>query len=931
MVNPLIKIKLENNKIKEVEKLIKNSGENIILVVGSELKLDKKFFQEVKKIESKYKKHIKIETADEKIQDLVTANGLEVYDPFFHKTEKAVIDVVPLKSEIKEESYFTRQQIKDLADNKEKQKELKNDELISSQSKQDFAEEKLPADLYQRKPLIIQHKNKTIWVIVGVIMIIGLVIGYITYFMPSVNIYLTFQRYNSDFHFTVNANTGIAAPMVNNNQIISLPGEILTSEKNITLSFPASTKTAVQQKAKGILTIYNAYSSNPQILVAGTRVMAPNGKIYLLDNRVTIPGAQIVNGNIQPSSLDVAITASGPGESYNIRPVTGWKIPGFEGGPKYDAFYGQNKNDISGGFSGIKTVPSNSDIQNATSSAIKQLQDLLNAQTSILVLPQFKLLPQAQYFKLETINVNTSTNENNEFTVFAQAKMQSLVFRESDLQQVIINTTKNDLIKNQNWSLTDRVLIKENINQSEILALSSLNLPGIDLEDNYSRSLLNNSYGHLIGYTTLVSKDDLIQNPNLNIEDRIGRLGLEQSYDYYLRGIDGKDVYNRNVVGKSQNKILSVQPQAGDSIDTFIDSDLQNFIYDDLQKTLKNLNRDKGIVIALNPQNGEVLSLVSLPVFDLNNLTTGFTDPSKPFFNRAISGLYSPGSTVKPLDALAILANNIISPDKQIYAPSYITIPNPYYPDKPSIYHDWKPHGWVDLKKAIAVSSDIYFYETVGGYQNQVGLGINKLVNWWEKFGFNNKTGIDLPLEQEGFLPNPLWKQAKIGEPWRIGDTYNVSIGQGDLLVTPIELINYISAIANGGILYQPRIMKDIKDINGNIILSSNPKILADLRTDIKNYLPIVREGMLDSTQKPYGLAYLLHDLPIQVAVKTGTAQIENNQKINAIFTGFAPYNNPQIAVLILIENAKQGSINTLPLAKDIFLWYYQNRLSKNK
>ena len=199
---------------------------------------------------------------------------------------------------------------------------------------------------------------------------------------------------------------------------------------------------------------------------------------------------------------------------------------------------------------------------------------------------------------------------------------------------------------------------------------------------------------------------------------------------------------------------------------------------------------------------------------------------------------------------------------------------------------------------------------------------------WWHNFGLDEKTNIDLIGEDTGFLPDPAWKERVKGEPWRLGDTFNVSIGQGDFSVTPIELLNYINAVANGGKLFQPRVMDEIKNAKGEIILKNELAVLRDLSAEIGSALAEVRKGMREGATQTFGTSYLLHDLPISVAAKTGSAQVSNNTKTNAFFIGFAPYNDPKIAILILVENAREGSLNVVPVARDVFLWYYNNRIN---
>lgn len=481
-----------------------------------------------------------------------------------------------------------------------------------------------------------------------------------------------------------------------------------------------------------------------------------------------------------------------------------------------------------------------------------------------------------------------------------------------------------NLLDSVNLENADSVSLPVNLSEEEAEKIKNLNLNSLRVTNGFEREYVEPQiFSHLTGYIGLTDKKDLENGFSLN--DVIGKSGLEKYYDKELRGKNGKIIYYRNAKGEIiDNKFLN-DAQSGYSVKTTIDSELQTFFYNRLKNKLNEAGALNGVGIALNPKNGEILSLISLPGFDSNNISDKILNsPSKPFFNRAISGLYAPGSTIKPLVALAALKENIVRPKDKIFSPGYLEIPNPYYPDQPSRFLDWKPHGWVDLYSAIARSSNVYFYEIGGGFGDQKGLGIEKLKEYWQKFGFNEKTGIDLPGEANGFLPDP--EQKKNGDLWRIGDTYNVTIGQGDLLTTPMEIIAYIAGIANNGKIYRPSIMKNIVDLNDNLIRQNEPQLIKDL-SDLSAYIPEVQKGMADVVNKDYGTAYLLSDLPFKVAGKTGTAQIKQNTKINAFFVGYAPLDDPQIAILILVEEAKEGSSNAVPIAKEVFKWYHENRL----
>lgn len=486
-------------------------------------------------------------------------------------------------------------------------------------------------------------------------------------------------------------------------------------------------------------------------------------------------------------------------------------------------------------------------------------------------------------------------------------------------------------IEEKDWGVSDRLLLSENATHDELVALSAENLPGVDIEPSFTRvQEVPFAFAHILGYTGLVNADDIAKDPTLTIDDEIGRAGLEAYYDEYLRGKNGEELFYRNAQGKLEEKKSANAPVPGDMLETYIDKDLQAYMYDRLGQGLADLGRNAGAAIALNPQNGEVLGLVSYPSFDASDIAASLSAPHNPFFNRAVSGLYNPGSTIKPLDASAVLTEGVIDTKKQIFSKGYIELPNPYDPEHPSRFLDWRPNGWVDVHTALAKSSNIYFYETVGGFEGQQGIGIEKLKEWWQRFGLDKPTGIDLAGEQKGFLPDPAWKEKVKGEPWRIGDTYNVAIGQGDFSITPIELIDYIAAVANGGTVYEPRIVRDIKDQSGAIVVSmATPQVNEDLTGLIGAVLPDVRQGMREVVSESFGTAHSLSLLPFKAAAKTGTAQIDNNTKTNAFFVGFAPYDDPQIALMVLVENAKEGSVNTIPIAKDILLWYYEHRLKQ--
>jgi len=461
-------------------------------------------------------------------------------------------------------------------------------------------------------------------------------------------------------------------------------------------------------------------------------------------------------------------------------------------------------------------------------------------------------------------------------------------------------------------SITDAVL-KRDITREQVIEIETLNTKSLIVENDFVRNYGNPAFSHVIGYVNLVNSEDLIADEDLALNDLIGQAGLEAFYDDYLRGENGSITIYRDAKGDLERIQRTREPIAGGELHTTIDSDLQKYFYNRMIQGLTSLGRSSGVGLAINPKNGEVLALMSFPSYDANNISEYLDNPNMPLFNRAVSGLYSPGSTIKPVHAVAALNENVIDPNTQILSTGYIEIPNPFNPENPSRFVDWKAHGWVDLREALAVSSNVYFYVVSGGFENRVGVGIEKLREYWQKFGLGDSTGIDLPGEALGFLPSPEEKEDRTGSIWRVGDTYNVAIGQGDLRTTPLELLNSTAAIAEG------------RAFELHIAKTEEVKNLIDI-SDITDTLSDVRGGMEDAVRRDYGTAKLLADLPIRVAAKTGSAQTTGNTKTNALFIGYAPAENPEIAVLVLIEDAREGSLNAVPIARDIFEWYYENK-----
>lgn len=505
-----------------------------------------------------------------------------------------------------------------------------------------------------------------------------------------------------------------------------------------------------------------------------------------------------------------------------------------------------------------------------------------------------------------------------------------------------------DIIEQNYDDLKDKIFkqeinlvpISRNLTHQKVILLETRihDLTGFEIKKSSFREYKDGlSFAHLIGYTGKITIEELKENPKIYSSfDYLGRNGLEKSYEEVLRKNPGRLKIKRDALGRHLSKETISLPESGKSLVLYLDSDLQIKIEQELQNTLSKIGAKKAVGIALNPQNGGVLSLVSLPSFD-NNLFSKGSDPEalsallkdkeEPLFNRVISGQYAVGSTIKPLIAAAALEEKIISPDKLIDDNlGYIEIPHKYNPEIKYIFRDWRPHGWVDLRKAIAQSCNVYFYTVGGGYKNQKGLGPTKIKKYLELFGWTDKTGIDLPNESRGFVPSPDWKKKMKEENWWDGDTYNLSIGQGDIMITPLEVASSFVAIANGGTLYKPKVVKEIVDSEKKVVEEIKPEILRKDFIDPNN-LKIVREGMRKAVtgyNAPYASAVLLNSLPVSAAAKTGTAQTPIANHYHNWVTVFAPYENPEIVLTIMIENVPRIQAAVLPVAKNVLEWYFK-------
>lgn len=474
--------------------------------------------------------------------------------------------------------------------------------------------------------------------------------------------------------------------------------------------------------------------------------------------------------------------------------------------------------------------------------------------------------------------------------------------------------------------------------EAMLFNLSAQDMPGIVLSTKDQRQYLTDgvlSLSHILGYTGKVSDTDLERyGKDYTPIDYIGKAGVENSWESALKGSSGASKIEVDALGNAK-KVLSEQPAVdGSDLELSIDYDLQKKSEEILAARLKEAKIDgKAVVIIMDPNNGEILTLISLPSYDNNLFAKGITtdeynqlanSPDKPLFDRSISGEYPSGSTVKMVVAAGALQEGVITEHTTVNSTGGIHVGQWFYPD-------WLAggHGITDVRKALAWSVNTFFYMIGGGYQNFVGLGVDRLDKYMLLFGLGMETGIDLPNESPGFVPSKAWKEQVRGETWYVGDTYHLAIGQGDLLVTPLQDANWTAVFANHGTLYQPHVVKAVLTNNDQTVTPVQPKIIRQNMVDPYN-IEVVRQGMRQAVTS--GSATKLQNLPVEAAAKTGTAQwsADPSSVPHAWFTCFAPYQNPQVVVTVLIEQGIEGSQISLNVADDILQYYFAREKNPN-
>jgi len=473
-----------------------------------------------------------------------------------------------------------------------------------------------------------------------------------------------------------------------------------------------------------------------------------------------------------------------------------------------------------------------------------------------------------------------------------------------DVEEIVASSTENEVVIAKDINYNTLVLINSNL----------MDLPGFSLKNVDIREYkLDNVFSHVLGYHRVSGENQ----------------GLEFTYNDELSPVLGERKTERDVYGNILSEEIVSLPEPGNSLVLYLDSALQEKLYNTMKFYMNNVPVRTGVAVAQDPKTGGVLAMASFPDYNNNLFSEGISaedwdslinDPNNPFLNRVISGKYATGSIIKPLIAAAALQEGVISVLDNIFCDGSIVVDNPWFEDKPWVFHDWMIHGWTDVRKAIAESCNVFFYTIGGGFGDIEGLGIDGIKQYLDYFGWESLTGIDLPGEIEGFVPSREWKQETLETIWMPGDTYNLSIGQGFLGVTPLEINNSFVSLINGGQLLKPRLVKQVITEDKKVLENYGIEVIGELPINEDN-LNVVMQGMKGTVE--YGTASTLNSLPVSAGAKTGTAQAAKDGYYHNWITVFAPYEDPEIVITLMVENVQELYTVVLPTARDVLQWYF--------
>lgn len=506
-------------------------------------------------------------------------------------------------------------------------------------------------------------------------------------------------------------------------------------------------------------------------------------------------------------------------------------------------------------------------------------------------------------------------NESNYVALFYPFEQQYLPSEDTieQLNKILKRDIKPSIDKG--WRYGRVVKIADNLTLDEVFRIQEkkLFLPGITVVKEPKRTYFNSiENAPITGYVGEVRADELetLETDGYKAGDFIGRGGIEQSYDKYLRGIDGGLDLEVNAKGQHQKAFSYRAPQIGNSVYLTIDDDLQKVAYDALTKTTTG----KGAAVVIDVRNGAVKALVSCPSYDTNKVFTGeyrkyLKDKKLPLFNRAIQALYPPGSTFKIITFIAAMEHLHLNPNHTEECKGKFELG-----DRVFACSSKAGHGRINLIRAMTVSCNIYFY------QLGLDLGVRVLEEYAKLFHLGEPTGIDIPSEKKGFVPTPEWKKAKMKMIWLKGDTVIFAIGQGALWVTPLQMATTMAAVANRGIYYKPYLVEKVVDAeNNNTLYTHSPETKEAINVS-SNTWEQLNKALTNVVEEGTAVRTKLKD--IKIAAKTGTAQNPHGED-HAWVVAYAPADNPEIALAVIVENGGSGGVISVPVAREIFKKYF--------
>jgi len=475
------------------------------------------------------------------------------------------------------------------------------------------------------------------------------------------------------------------------------------------------------------------------------------------------------------------------------------------------------------------------------------------------------------------------------------------------------------------------VVLKPDVDRNVLAAVEvhRYDLPGVEVQVKPTRNYVySQSAAHLLGYIGEINAAELDSGryPDLRSGDLIGKFGAERTFDRYLRGKSGGRQVEVNATGQVVRVLNTVPAQPGNNVVLTIDIDVQ-------RKAEELLEGVTGAAVAIEPRTGQVLALASSPAFDQNAFVSGLThdqwrsfthDLQKPLTNRALQGEYPPASTYKIITAIAGLEEGVIDEHTEHFCPGFLRFGR-------RDYRCWKRagHGKVNVVDAIAESCDVFFYH-VG-----LAIGVDRLAWYAKAAGLGSRTGINLAHEAAGLIPTADWKLRRFKEPWQEGENLSIAIGQGFNLTTPLQLVVMAATVANGGTRFHPQILKEVLSAQGGVVHRSEPVVDGKLPVSAKT-MALVREGLREVVNSDRGTARGSMVPELEISGKTGTAQVISRKegeeegdvpvpdrlKAHALFVAYAPGDNPEIAVAVVVENGEHGSGAAAPIAREMIKTY---------